>query len=404
MMSCIAYIDGLAQQSILFEHTVYEQFIQKAKKTQKPVLLYFTGTGCYLCVKMEKTVFIAPDIYEFYNQNFISVESFDDANKPDSATKQLRRKYGIVSNPTFIFIDTSGKIIHKAFYKDKNGFFEVGKQALGNDNYRSWSLAIKEGGINPTILSKYLSAEQKPSLYAEDSYRCPSQEALDKYFTSISKSSFQNPENWDIIQKFVENPYSNIFKYVTQNQSIFNKLYGEASVNNKIYDVLNTAWSGNTSSESYKKAETFITQSNLPMAKLLVRLKTLYYANLNAMKNNKVQLQKFLKEFEDVSDQYSYLMNPNNIHAVVDFINKLDQREVTAAKLANKLMKNLLSVPANEYYDYYDTYAKTFLNLKDFKNAVRTQEKAIEMAKKDEADQSELKMFYGRLAEYKKTK
>lgn len=116
---------------------------------------------------MEKNVFPKPEISQFYNNTFIAVESFDDSEKPDSATKQLRRRFGIISNPTFIFTDSTGTVIHKSGYKETEQFLLVGKQAISNENYKVWKEKIDKGLADASLMLKYLSAEQKPSLFNE---------------------------------------------------------------------------------------------------------------------------------------------------------------------------------------------------------------------------------------------
>ena len=144
---------GQKNETIDFSFLPYNDFIKKSKETGKPIMIYFTGTGCSLCIKMEKLVFPLEEIRNFYNSSFINIELFDDFKKPDSAIKQLQRKYGIVSQPTFIFIDSTGEVIHKSGYKEKNDFLLVGQQAIGTDNYRGWISLFDKGKVEINGLS-----------------------------------------------------------------------------------------------------------------------------------------------------------------------------------------------------------------------------------------------------------
>jgi len=96
----------------------------------------------------------------------------NDFKNPDQATKALRLKYEIISNPTFIFIDTNGMVMHKGGYKTVDDFSKMGKQALSTDNYRNWKDKIETGNFDTEVLNKYLSVEQNAALYAESGYQC----------------------------------------------------------------------------------------------------------------------------------------------------------------------------------------------------------------------------------------
>lgn len=84
------YLPLKAQETIAFRYDQFDDFIQQAKISNKPVMIYFTGTGCSLCKIMEREVFNQEKIFSFFNRHFISVESFDDFKKPDTATRALR--------------------------------------------------------------------------------------------------------------------------------------------------------------------------------------------------------------------------------------------------------------------------------------------------------------------------
>lgn len=394
----------LAQESIRFEHLKYDEIIEKSKREKKPVMIYFTGTGCYLCVKMEKNVFPKTEVSKFYNNNFIAVESFDDSRKPDSATRQLRRRYGIISNPTFIFTDSTGSVIHKSGYKETEQFLLVGKQAISNDNYKTWKAQIDAGNLTASLMLKYLSAEQKPLLFSETNYACDAQVRLDKYFSMVTEKEYTNPDNWAIISNYVANPYSTVFKSLLNREKDFARAYGSKEVNEVIFKIFTDAWSGSKESVTYKKAESYIRSLNHPLAKLLVLQRDyLHQSNtvLNTLLTNPEKANIYTQEYDKYVTQYAYLFN---IYAVNDVANTImDQLKDNTSYIskAKKWMNLLLAIPGNEDYDFCATYAKACFLTKDYNNAVQAQEKALTLAIKDELDQDELKVYRKDLARYK---
>lgn len=393
---------GQKKESIQFSYLPYNDFLKKSKETGKPIMIYFTGTGCSLCIKMEKLVFPQEEIYTFYNKSFINIELFDDYKKPDSAIKILQRKYGIVSQPTFIFIDSNGDVIHKSGYKEKNDFLLVGQQAAGSDNYRSWISLFEKGQVEINTLRKFLAVEQKPVLYAEMDYRCKAQEMLDKYFSSISRSEYGNSENWEIIKKYVSNPYSDIFRFLLENKSKFISTYGDKEVNEKVYSVYQDAWSGSMESTSYIRAEKMVSESNEPMAKLLLLFRKMEDEFRNNKRIENISWINFLNKYNLTILQYSYLVRPYLIYQISEEITINTPNDFKAIKIANSWLKSILEIPTNEDEDFFSEYAKTYFILGDKKSAITAQKKAIKIAEKRHLEKKYLDEYKALLDIYMK--
>lgn len=394
-----------AQETIKFEYLNYDALIARSKQEKKPVMIYFTGTGCFLCVKMEKSVFPKPEITSFYNANFINVESFDDTRKPDSATKQLRRKFGIISNPTFIFTDSTGEVIHKSGYKETEAFLLTAQQAVSKeDHYKSWEQQLKTGNPNATLILKYLSAEQKPALYAESDFVCEAQTQLDLYFDAIPSKEYTQSGNWEIIRKYVANPYSQVFTYLLNHDKEFSALYGEQAVNEVIFTVLKDAWSGGSDTEAYKKAEAFIRKSSHPLAQLRVLQIDYLYRNENALKKlflNSAETEKYLATFNTYLNKYPYLFNKYNVNtSAKSILNNSDAKKDHYQK-AKSWMQFILAIPENEHYELYATLALASFYTKDYNQAVKAQTKALQLATKEEVEKEELDLYQKKLREYK---
>jgi thioredoxin-related protein len=401
---CASFGNALGQknETINFSFLQYNDFIKKSKETGKPIMMYFTGTGCSLCIKMEKLVFPVEEIHNFYNSSFINVEIFDDFKKPDSAIKQLQRKYGIVSQPTFIFIDSTGEVIHKSGYKEKNDFLLVGQQAIGSDNYRGWISRFDNGEVEINTLKKFLAVEQKPILYANLDYRCKAQDMLDKYFSTIQSSEYSNSDNWEIINKYVGNPYSEIFKFLLEKKSKFIDNHGEREVNKKIYSVFQDAWSGDIKSASYIKAEKMIMESNEPMAKLLVIFRKMGDEARNNKRIENINWIDFLKKYNTIVLQNNYLVNPFLIYQISEQITTKNPNNLESVKIINTWLKSILEISTNEDEDFFSEYAKTYFILGDKKSAINAQKRAIEIAEKRKVEKKYLDEYKSLLETYKK--
>lgn len=392
-----------SQDGIHFEKESFDGILHKAKKEHKTVMIYFTGSHCGLCIKMEKNVFPQPEIASLYNKSFINFESFDDWDKPDSATKKLRRQFGIISNPTFVFIDGDGNIIHKSGYKNTADFLITGKQALSsNDNYRAWLKEIQSGTIAAPTLAKFLTAEQKPAFYREMDYQCLAQQVLDRYFSSIPQHQYANAENWDIILKYVADPYSDIFSYLLDHTGEFEKKYGEKAVARKIYDVYDIAWSGATNADYFRKAEQFIRNSSRPSARLFVQIRDMRNAGNKIAKTDGAAWNSFVLSYDTLIANNGFLMSDGSyLPDWAESISHCTSVSRQTLQKANAWMAYLLSLPANQDYDYYATYARTFSRLGNKQEAAKYQQKAIELAIQDEADKEDIEAFRKTLATYR---
>lgn len=393
---------SFSQSTIQFEKSGYDQFMQKAKDENKLTMIYFTGTGCSLCKKMERNVFVVPEVYNLYNRDFVNVESYDDWDKPDASTKALRKKYNVISNPTFLFLDRDGNVVHRAGYAEKDFFVTIAKQASGNDNYRNWSAKIAAGDYSPELVAKYLSVELPARLYAEKDFDCPAQTVLENYFKTVPEKEYTSAVNWNIINRYVANPYSAIFNYLTKHQTLYTEKYGKVAVDKKIFDTYYDAWSGATNTEAYKKAEATARSSEVPMAKVLVKIRDMNNRASEIKRDKKAGWQEFIQENDAAVRDNAHVIVVQQVNDWVEDICQKHPNDRNMIVAVNKWMGVLLSYPKNKVYDHCATYAKTFYLLGDKINAARIQKEAIELSKNYEMDKEEIKELEDALQLYMK--
>ncbi len=87
-----------------------DEKIALAKSTGKPIIIDFWATWCAYCKKLDKVVWVEPDVVR-ESLRFITIKV--DATKADdddmSAVKEMFRVPGL---PTVAFIDSSGRLLH----------------------------------------------------------------------------------------------------------------------------------------------------------------------------------------------------------------------------------------------------------------------------------------------------
>lgn len=110
----------------------FEEGMCYARKVGKPVLIDFTGYACVNCRKMEDFVWPKPEVYKLISEKYVLISLYVDDKKelpeklkfttPEGeAVKTFGRKwsvleqkyYGQISQPLYVLVDNSGKILAK---------------------------------------------------------------------------------------------------------------------------------------------------------------------------------------------------------------------------------------------------------------------------------------------------
>ena len=95
----------------------YLDAMEKAKKENKPIFVYFTAKWCIPCQKIKKEVFAKKEFKKVAKEAvLLKVE------QSEIPGRALCRKYRISVYPSFRLIDKDGKVIDrgwKGYYKDK---------------------------------------------------------------------------------------------------------------------------------------------------------------------------------------------------------------------------------------------------------------------------------------------
>ncbi len=130
----------------------YDEAIEHARKTNKPILIDFSGYGCVNCRKMEATVWNDPQVKKLIKDDYILVSLFvdDRTELPEPMTieengKTLilktigekwsylqRHKFGANAQPFYVIINKDGKPLNHsyAFSEDISAFIKFLEKGL----------------------------------------------------------------------------------------------------------------------------------------------------------------------------------------------------------------------------------------------------------------------------------
>lgn len=123
MLTLMSILNCQAQQTgIQFENALtWEQILSKAKEEHKYIFVDCYATWCEPCKWMDANIYPLKEVGDAYNKDFISVRmQMDQTASDNKETKKLYEtadmltdKYGINAYPTFLFLDSEGKAVHK---------------------------------------------------------------------------------------------------------------------------------------------------------------------------------------------------------------------------------------------------------------------------------------------------
>jgi len=111
--------------------TDYKAALEQAAKTNKPVLLDFTGSDwCGWCIKLDKETFSQPEFKTFAEKNLVLVTvDFPRGNSQSADVKkqngELQQQFGVNGYPTLVLVDSKGKELARNV-----GYLEGGPKAM----------------------------------------------------------------------------------------------------------------------------------------------------------------------------------------------------------------------------------------------------------------------------------
>jgi thioredoxin-related protein len=123
----------------------WKQVLQLAKSQNKIIFFDAFASWCGPCKYMERSVYTDAGVAAYYNANFINVKMDMEAGEGPA----LSDKFAITAYPTFLFIDATGKVVHKSMgAMEAPDFVQLGKDAK---DPASQYFGLHEGVKNKTI-------------------------------------------------------------------------------------------------------------------------------------------------------------------------------------------------------------------------------------------------------------
>lgn len=351
-----------------FQNGDWEEILAKAADHDKIIFVDAYADWCGPCKMMDKNVFSDVSVGEYYNENFINVKI--DMEKGEGPG--LARKYKVRAYPSFLFVDGNGDLVHRGIgYQPVEQFLALGQAASDTENgIGSLEKRFKRGDREPEFL--YDLAKMKIDM-------------MDGGHKPIVNAYLETQEDWtsdksmELIFHTVDDVNSEMFKFFADNKMSFEKIFGRAYMENKVFDLaVQQVFQGEMAPE-FGKGEEIIRRFYPEIAKKsTMQMKLNYHHSNGDFQKFAETTVSYLEQFP--SDNYQEL----NSYAWAFYQNVADK----------KMLKKALdwaraSVDLQEEYYNLDTVAALYAKLGKKGKAKKYGNRAIEIAKTNGEDYSE---------------
>lgn len=357
-----------AQNGIQFEHDLlFADALQKAKAENKIVFMDAYTTWCGPCKMMAARVFPDSAVGVFFNTRFVNLKT--DMEKGEGPALALR--YGVEYYPTLLFFNAEGKVIHKAVgYHNAEEFVKLAHTAANPEaNLLALETRYRKGERSAALLRAY--TEVKSAAFDPTA----GQLASDYLKTQTNLSS---PENMDFIMRYVDDPFSDGFRFLQQNRRVFEEKFSEKEVKQKLDMVF----------EDY-----LLRHPDLQLGEVQRLYGTVYPEQGERLASNyrltyyrqREDMQKFALSAVD-----HYTRFPTNDADELNEIAFLFAQNLTDPAMLQKAIEWAeKSVSTHESNYNQDTLARLYLKLGKKKQAAAAARRSIELAKNAGEDASQ---------------
>jgi thioredoxin-related protein len=389
----------------------WEQVKQKAKAENKYILLDCYATWCVPCKMMEKEVYTNDSVSNFANSNFISVKVQMDTSKADNETikkwysnaHSINKEYEVRAYPTFLFVSSTGELVHKAEgYYQVQKFVELMADALNPEKQYFTLVANYKRGIKDYSKMRYLinTAYRVNDLNAA---RIIAKDYIENYLFKLKKSDLYTKENLEFIRANTFSSKDKAFQFLYKNASKIDKQMKDADfvelmalfmISNEVVTsdikaafksgvALNWDRLGNTIEKNYNS----------------------YYSGF-VITEAKMRWSKFKKDWPEFCQNTinyvdNYLHNPNDnllsTKAWDVFLKSADKSQLEIALQWTRRVIARSADSSNILPNTMDTYANLLYKIsylfgekKDTQIAIQEEEKAMDMKIRFNSDNIEV--------------
>jgi thiol-disulfide isomerase/thioredoxin len=356
-----------AQSGIQFTQGTWKELLAKADKENKLIFMDAYAEWCGPCKMMARDVFTAEEVGKYFNAKFINVKM--DMEKGEGIG--LSSDFGIMAYPTLLFIDETGKVVHRAVgYQTTDLLLDLGEAALDpNRNISAINAKYEKGDRSPALLKNLAQARYDAM---DGSYSQIAEEYLK------TQKDWSSDENMEFIFQMTSDLDSKMADFMLANQKAFEAKFGDRAIAGKVNELVQNTISQAETEADLKKVEQLYAKIYPEQAEeMALRLKMGFYAQREDWSNFGKAADAFYKKF------------PAQSWDELNEIAWIYYEEVNGKKeLKTALNWAKQSVKMEKNYYNMDTMASLYYKLGKKGKALKAAKEAITLAKATGEDYS----------------
>lgn len=297
----VALFSFAQNSSIQFERTSFDKLLKKAAKEKKLIFIDAYTEWCAPCKRMEKEVFILPEVAEFYNATFINAKF--DMEKGEGI--ELAKRYEVGVFPTYLFINEKGELVHREVgYKAKEEFLAAAQRVNNPEATTSFLMdQYKNGERSIPFLLQMVQSFKSSNRRLVDSI-------TKNIADTISDKTLLSPLGWTTIQQLVHNEQDRFGVALLLNHHYYKGLVGVEeyeSLVNKI--ALNTLYriSRTFNDDLFQNFLKSLRQSEILNLGQLYISETGYYLDQKRYDDFKLVIERMIQEIPNDDHALSFV-------------------------------------------------------------------------------------------------
>ncbi|UNY98445.1 thioredoxin domain-containing protein [Zhouia spongiae] len=350
--------------AIHFSEGSFQQVLDKGTAEDKLIFVDCYTSWCAPCKWMEKHVFVKEDVYTFYNDNFVNYKI--DMEKGEGP--ELAKRYQVTSFPTYLFIDGKGELVHLAKSRmEADEFIKEAQKALNPENaFGNLVKKYESGKMDMDELTSYAVQLNK--------FRDPkANEILVRVIEKSDDQFLRSASGWKLIQSFTYDDDSELFQFLDQNRSHFEKNFGKDAVNAVYRRAVQRnmyQYSRNNEKELFFESIDSLKRLNAGTRDIAIPHCQFYLQNLDVEAYIKTSDYYVNEQLQNDHETIAFIAR-----SVLNYHKDNDQLMAQAAKLIKKAY-----AMAPDNYGIVSTYAQILGHTGEKEEAIKAGEKAVAMA------------------------
>lgn len=286
-------------QGIEFEHSTWQEAMEKAKEEGKILFVDCYTTWCGPCKRLAKKVFPLPEVGSYFNENFVNL-------KVDMESKNGRSfdsKYSISSYPTLLFIDPSGNVVERLVgARPPEALIEAGKQAKSRTSFsKEYKEQYESGDRSYDLVYNYIKAlnnGSEPSLKISNDYL-------------NSNPDISEEQRLSFIHEAAVESDSRIYTMMMDNKAAIIKLVGQEEFDKKVKKACKK-----TVQTAIEYEEPFLLEEAMAAAKtgldepdaFIDKLQMIYYTATKDAEKYSTSMKSYWKKYKKDTQEQDMLI------------------------------------------------------------------------------------------------